>query len=223
MMLILFKPFRQLCGLVPESNLQNWKMSYDTWELTDLAKRFLKNNLDYYDCRCSSDHDVDRAKNYFNRLPGEDDFIYGNENEEQHDIEVNEEDEMHYYGNANEDVIDFDADEEDDAYLLQLFEQSDRNTLIGDVNALASAIKFFNNTVTYTYQKNLFPDYETILNNRTFISIMDSLLKDPRNSDFPREIIVRQLRMNDSYIWTDSNSSILIDQILKYSISQLNS
>jgi hypothetical protein len=61
MMLILFKPFRQLCDLVPESNLQNWKMSYDTWELTDLAKRFLKNNLDYYDCRRSSDHDVDRA------------------------------------------------------------------------------------------------------------------------------------------------------------------
>jgi hypothetical protein len=221
MMLILFKPFRNISHLVTDSTLENWKMSYDSWIIPDFAKRFLDNNLDYYECRRSSNDDVDRAKEYYNSLSGDD---FGNDIDEHNfeDFEQDNVEHIHEDDDSNDLSDDFlnDAEDSDDEYLNQIFEQSNRNTLLGDSNALASAIKFFNNNVSHTFRQDLFPDYKSILNNRTYASIIESQLEDPdsaltfnnisKNYAFSKEIIVRQLRLHDTYIWTESNSSLLI-------------
>jgi hypothetical protein len=75
-MLILFKPFHgnlyELIGS-SESNLETWKYAYDIWEKPPIAKMYLENNLDYYDCQSSSDNEHDPAVQYYNSLSN--DFV----------------------------------------------------------------------------------------------------------------------------------------------------
>jgi hypothetical protein len=74
MMMILFKPFRNLTDLVSACDLEAWKTAYNIWSsprLSILAQRYLENNLDYYDSSKSTDEESDLAKLYFESLPEE--------------------------------------------------------------------------------------------------------------------------------------------------------
>jgi hypothetical protein len=64
-MLVLFKPFRSLGDLVPSNTLENWKRTYDDWDQDEIAKNFLKFNLDYYESSRSSETQVDPGMEYF--------------------------------------------------------------------------------------------------------------------------------------------------------------
>ena len=214
MMLILFKPFTSFSDLPShDSTLDDWKLAYDSWTLTPVARSFLDNNLDYYENNRSSIQQKDRSVKFFESLSNDLTSLDFNDEEDIKDS-TNE--------NFSVDNVQFDNDEDYvDAFINNLVMQNIQNNLIDNTDQLQSALNFFIEKVRYKFNINLFKDYDSLLQDTSLNQLLNSEIKESVsqinnlnnnvNFSYSKETFVEQLIFAlDSFDWEECSNAPII-------------